>query len=127
MEMFEKEIKELFELSWRVMNETDFYISFNISSNVHYCAIYVMNSKWEPVKKDLDAHYTMYTDTKILEKESAEQCKLAKAHLLKLLIDGRCPLNDAESDRIEAPADNGTDNDSERASGGAEQAESVHS
>lgn len=23
--MFEKEIKELFELSWRVMNETDFF------------------------------------------------------------------------------------------------------
>ena len=116
--MFEKEIKELFELSWRVMNETDFYISFNISSNVHYCAIYVM--------KDLDAHYTIYTDTKILEKESAEQCKLAKAHLLKLLIDGGCPLN-AESDRAEAPADNGADSDSERTSGGAEQTEAVHS
>lgn len=124
--MFEKEVRELFELAWRVMNETDFYVSLNISSNIHYCDIYVMNSKWEPGKNGPDAHYTIYTDTKILEKESAEQCKLAKAHLLRLLIDGRCPLN-AESDRFEAPADNGTDNDSERASGGAEQAESVHS
>ena len=124
--MFEKEIKELFELAWRVMNETDFYVSLIISSNVHYCDIYVMNSKWEPGKKGPDAHYTIYTDTKILEKESAEQCKLAREHLLRLLIDGRCPLN-AKSNGIETPADNGTDNDSERAFGGAEQAESVHS
>lgn len=124
--MFEKEVRELFELAWRVMNETDFYVSLNISSNIHYCDIYVMNSKWEPGKKGPDAHYTIYTDTKILEKESAEQCKLAKAHLLRLLIDGRCPLN-VESDGVEASANNGTDSDSERASGGAEQAESVHS
>ena len=126
MEMFEKEIKELFELSWRVMNETDFYISFRIGSHVHFCDIGVMNSKWGP-GKILDANYTIYTNSEVLEEESAEQCKLAKAHLLKLLIDGRCPLNDAESDRVEAPADNGTDNNGERASGGAEQAESVHS
>lgn len=123
--MFEKEVRELFELAWRVMNETDFYVSFRIGSHVHFCDIGVMNSKWEP-GKILDANYTIYTDTKILEKESAEQCKLAKAHLLRLLIDGRCPLN-AESDRFEAPADNGTNNDSERASVGIEQAESIHS
>lgn len=123
--MFEKEIKELFELAWRVMNETDFYVSFRIGSHVHFCDIDVTNSKWKPGKIP-DAHYTIYTDTEILEEESAEQCKLAKAHLLKLLIDGRCPLN-AESDRAEAPADNGADSNSKRASGGAEQAESVHS
>lgn len=123
--MFEKEIKELFELSWRVMNETDFYVSFEIGAHVHFCEIYVMNSKWESGKIP-DAHYTIYTDSEILEEESAEQCKLAKAHLLRLLIDGRCPLN-VESDRVETPADNGANNDSKRASGGAEQAESVHS
>lgn len=124
--MFEKEVRELFELAWRVMNETDFYVSLNISSNIHYCDIYVMNSKWEPGKKGPDAHYTIYTDTKILEKESAEQCKLAKAHLLRLLIDGRCPLN-VESDGVEASANNGTDSGSKRTSEGAEQAESIHS
>ncbi len=123
--MFEEEIKELFELSWRVMNETDFYVSFRIGAHVHFCDIDVMNSKWEPDKIP-DAHYTIYTDAEMLKDESAEQCKLAKAHLLRLLIDGRCPLN-AESDRVEAPADNGTDNDSERASVGIEQTESVHS
>lgn len=122
--MFEKEIKELFELAWRVMNETDFYVSFRIGAHIHFCDIDVMNSKWEPGKIP-DANYTIYTNNEVLEEESAEQCKLAKAHLLRLLIDGRCPLN-AESDRVEAPADNGSDNDGERASRGAKQAESVH-
>nr|DAI24942.1 MAG TPA: hypothetical protein [Caudoviricetes sp.] len=123
--MFEKEIKELFELSWRVMNETDFFVSFRIGAHVHFCEIYVMNSKWESGKAP-DARYTIYTDTEVLKEESAEQCKLAKAHLLRLLIDGRCPLN-AESDGAEAPADNGTDSGSERTFRGTEQAESVHS
>lgn len=116
--MFEKEIKELFELAWRVSNETDYFVSFGIASHVHACDIDIMNSKWEPRKKK-DANYIIYFDSELLEKESANQCKLAKAHLLRLLIDGRCPLN-AESDGIEAPADNGTNNNSERASGGAE-------
>ena len=122
--MFEEEIKELFELSWRVMNETDFFVSFGIGAHVHFCDIDVMNSKWEPGKIP-DAHYTIYTDSEALEEESAEQCKLAKAHLLRLLIDGRCPLN-IESDGVEAPANNGTDNNGERASGGTEQTESIH-
>lgn len=116
--MFEKEIKELFELAWRVSNETDYFVSFDIASHVHACDINIMNSKWDSGKK-MDGNYIIYFDSKLLEEESAEQCKLAKAHLLRLLIDGRCPLN-AESDRIEAPADNGTDNNGERASVGAE-------
>lgn len=124
--MFEKEIKELFELAWRVSNETDYFVSFDIASHVHSCDIDIMNSKWDSGKK-MDGNYIIYFDSKLLEEESAEQCKLAKAHLLRLLIDGRCPLNDAESDRIEAPSDNGTDSDSKRASGGAEQAKIVHS
>lgn len=123
--MFEKEIKELFELAWRVSNETDYFVSFSITSHVHACDIDIINSKWEPGKKD-DANYIIYFNSELLKEESAEQCKLAKAHLLRLLIDGRCPLN-AKSDGVEAHADNGTDNNSERASVGDEQAESVHS
>lgn len=123
--MFEKEIKELFELAWRVSNETDYFVSFRIASHVHACNIDITNSKWEPGKKS-DGDYMIYFDSELLKEESAEQCKLAKAHLLKLLIDGRCPLN-AESDGIETPSDNGTGNDSERASSGAEQEESIHS
>ena len=109
--MFEKEIKELFELAWRVSNETDYFVSFMITSHVHACDIDIINSKWEPGKKN-DGNYIIYFNNELLKEESAEQCKLAKAHLLKLLIDGRLPLN-AESDRAEAHADNGTDNDSE--------------
>lgn len=123
--MFEKEIKELFELAWRVSNETDYFVSFCITSHVHACDIDIMNSKWEPGKKN-DGNYVIYFDSELLEKESAKQCKLAKEHLLRLLMDGRCPLN-AESDGAEASADNGTDNNGERASGGAEQAESIYS
>lgn len=122
--MFEKEIKELFELAWRVLSETDYFVSFDITSHVHACITCIMNSKWEP-KKKMDGVYTIYFDNELLKEESAEQCKLAKEHLLRLLIDGRCPLN-AESDGAEASADNGTDNNGERASGGAEQAGSVH-
>ena len=118
--MFEKEIKELFEIAWRVSNETDYFVSFEIASHVHACITSIMNSKWEP-RKEMDGIYTIYFDNELLKEESAEQCKLAKAHLLKLLIDGRCPLN-AESDGAEASADNGTDRNGERASGGAEQA-----
>lgn len=123
--MFEKEIKELFELAWRASNETDYFVSFDITSHVHACIICIMNSKWEP-RKEMDGIYTIYFDNELLKEESAERCKLAKAHLLRLLIDGRCPLN-VESDGVEAPADNGTDNNGERASGRVEQAESVHS
>lgn len=123
--MFEKEIKELFELVWRVSNETDYFVSLDITSHVHACNIGIMNSKWEPDKRR-NGSYTIYFNEELLKDESAEQYKLAKAHLLRLLIDGRCPLN-VESDRAEAPSDNGTDSDSKRASGGAEQAESVHS
>ena len=123
--MFEKEIKELFELAWRVSNETDYFVSFRIVSHVHACDIDIINSKWGPDKKK-DGNYMIYFNSELLEEESAEQCKLAKAHLLRLLIDGRCPLN-AESDGAEASADNGTDSNGERASGGAEQAESIHS
>ena len=123
--MFEKEIKELFELAWRVSNETDYFVSFDITSHVHACIICIMNSKWEP-RKEMDGIYTIYFDNELLKEESAEQCELAKAHLLRLLIDGRCPLN-VETDGVEAPADNGTDNNGERASDGAEQTERVHS
>ena len=113
--MFEKEIKELFELAWRVSNETDYFVSFSITSHVHACDINIMNSKWDSGKK-IDGNYIIYFNSELLKEESAEQCKLAKAHLLRLLIDGRCPLN-AESDGVEAPVDNGIDNNSERASG----------
>lgn len=92
--MFEKEIRELFELAWRVSNETDYFVSFEIASHVHACNIDIMDSKWKPYKRS-DGDYMIYFDSELLKEKSAEQCKLAKAHLLKLLIDGRCPLNES--------------------------------
>lgn len=87
--MFEKEIKELFELAWRVSNETDCFVSFRIVSHVHACDIDIINSKWEPGKKK-DGNYMIYFNSELLEEESAEQYKLAKEHLLRLLASGRC-------------------------------------
>lgn len=92
--MFEKEIRELFELAWRVSSETDYFVSFDITSHVHACITCIMNSKWEP-RKEMDGVYTIYFDNELLKEESSEQYKLAKAHLLRLLIDGRCPLNES--------------------------------
>lgn len=88
--MFEKEIKELFELAWRVSNETDYFVSFHITSHVHTCDIDIINSKWEPGKKK-DGNYIIYFKIESLKEESAEQCKLAKEHLLRLLANGRRP------------------------------------
>lgn len=89
--MFEKEIRELFELAWRVMNETDYFVSFEVTAHVHCCYVSIINSKWEP-KKKVEVSYAIYFDSELLKEESFERYKLAKAHLLKLLIDGKCPL-----------------------------------
>ena len=126
--MFEKEIDEIYELCKRVANEvpaasvTFEYSSYglNVRGVRRKKIIEVLGSKF-----DWDLYQTI--SFKFLSKEEIrEKLKIIKTFLLELLIDGRCPLN-AESDRAEAPADDGTDNDSERASGGTEQAESVHS
>lgn len=127
--MFEKEIDEIYGLCKRVVNEVPTAnASFNYSIyGMSVCGLRRkedVNLPEDKFKWDL---YQNVSFNPFYEKESRESLKIIKAFLLELLIDGRCPLNDAESDRAEAPADNGTDNDSERAFGGAEQAESVHS
>lgn len=126
--MFEKEIDEIYELCKRVVNEVPTAsVTFEYSS-------YGLNVRGVRRKKiigvlgsefDWDLYQTI--SFKFLSKEEIrEKLKIIKTFLLKLLMDGRCPLN-VESDRTEASADNGTDSDSERTSGGVEQAESVHS
>lgn len=127
--MFEKEIDEIYKLCKRVVNEVPTAnASFNYS--IYGMSVYGLKRKEDvnlPEDKfKWDLYQNVYFNP-FYEKESRESLKTIKAFLLELLIDGRCPLNDAESDRAEAPADNGTDNNGERASGGAEQAESVHS
>lgn len=126
--MFEKEIDEIYELCKRVVNEVPTAnVSFNYSIyGMSVCALKRkedVNLPEDVFKWDL---YQSVSFNPFYKKEIRESLRIIKAFLLELLIDGRCPLN-AESDRVEAHADNGTDNNSERASGGDEQAESVHS
>lgn len=126
--MFEKEIDEIYKLCKRVVNEVPTAnVSFNYSIyGMSVCGLKRkedVNLPEDKFKWDL---YQNVSFNPFYEKESRESLKIIKAFLLELLIDGRCPLN-AKSNGIETPADNGTDNDSERASGGVEQTESVHS
>lgn len=90
--MFEKEIRELLELTMRVVNETEYFVAFEIAAHTRCCYISITNSKWEPGKGS-DAHYDIYLDSELLKEESFERYKLAKAHLLRLLANGKCPLN----------------------------------
>jgi hypothetical protein len=128
MGMFEKEIDEIYELCKRVASEVP---TANASFNY---SIYGMSVCGLRRKKDVNLpegkfKWDLYQNVSFnpfYEKESRESLNKIKAFLLELLIDGRCPLN-AESDRAETSADNGTDNNSERASVGIEQTESVHS
>ena len=126
--MFKKEIDEIYELCKRVVNEVP---TANASFNY---SIYGMSVCGLKRKEDVNLpegkfKWDLYQNVSFdpfYEKESRESLRIIKTFLLELLIDGRCPLN-AEPDGIEAPADNGTDSNGERASGGVEQAESVYS
>lgn len=117
--MFEKEIDEIYELCKRVVNEVPTAsVTFEYSS-------YDLNVRGLKRKEDINLPkgvfnwglYRRISFEPFFEKESRESLRIIKAFLLELLIDGRCPLNDAESDRTEAPANNGADSDSERTSG----------
>ena len=126
--MFEKEVDEIYELCKRVVNEVPTAsITFEHSSH----GLNVRGVKRKKIIEVLgnefnwDLYQTINFDY-LSEREIREELKIIRTFLLELLIDGRRPLN-VESDGAEASANNGTDNDSERASGGAEQAESVHS
>ena len=126
--MFEKEIDEIYELCKRVANEVPTAnASFNYSIyGMSVCGLKRKEDVSLPEDKFKWDLYQSVSFNPFYEKKSRESLNKIKAFLLELLIDGRCPLN-AESDRAETSADNGAGNDSERASVGIEQAESVHS
>lgn len=127
-EEFEKEVDEIYELCKRVANEVP-----TADATFEY-SLYGLNVRGVKRKKIIEVlgsefNWDLYQTIsfKFLPKEEIrEKLKIIKTFLLELLIDGRCPLN-VESGGTEAPADNGANNDSERASGGIEQAESAHS
>lgn len=119
--MFEKEIDEIYKLCKRVVNEVPTAnASFNYSIyGMSVCGLRRKEDVSLPEDKFKWDLYQNVSFNPFYEKESRESLKIIKAFLLELLIDGRCPLN-AKSNGIETPANNGADNDSERASGGAE-------
>lgn len=92
--MFE-EIKELFELCWRVSNETDAFVTFEIASHTHACYICIKDGGYVPYTEyDFSTHiYFKNMENSLFADENKENFKKAKAHLLKLLINGKCPLN----------------------------------
>ena len=115
--MFEKEIDEIYELCKRVANEAP-AASVMFSYSIYDMTVCGLKRK-EDVSLPEDMFkwdlYQSVSFNPFYEKESRESLRIIKAFLLELLIDGRCPL-DAESNGAEAPADNGTDNDSKWAS-----------
>lgn len=126
--MFKKEIDEIYELCKRVVNEVP---TADVTFEYSLYGLNVRGIKNKEIIRILGSKfnwdlYQTINFNYLSEGEIREKLNIIKTFLLELLIDGRCSLN-VESDGIEAPADNGTDNDSKRTSGGAEQTEAVHS
>ena len=118
--VFEKEIDEIYGLCKRVVNEVPTAsVTFEYSS-------YDLGVRGLKRREDVNLPrgvfkwdlYQSISFKPFFEEESRESLRIIKAFLLELLIDGRCPLN-VEPDGIEASANDGADNDGERASGGA--------
>ena len=111
--MFEKEIDEIYELCKRVVNEVPTAsVTFDFSG--YGLEVRGRKRKEDVCLPDDKFKWDLYQNSSFnsfFEKESRESLKVIKTFLLELLIDGRCPL-DVESNGAEAPADNGTDNDS---------------
>lgn len=89
--MFENEIRELFELSMRAIDETDDYVCFSISKTNKTCNIEIMEGGFD-ASKNFNGSYTIYGTTDILYDFSNDQYKSAKEHILSLLEKGRCPV-----------------------------------
>ena len=118
--MFEKKIDEIYELCKRVANEVP-TASVTFSYSIYGMIVCGLKKKEDVSLPDSEFKWDLYQSVSF-----NESLRIIKNFLLELLIDGRCPL-DVESNGAEAPADNGTDYNGERVSGGTEQAESVHS
>lgn len=111
--MFEKEIDEIYELCKRVVNEVPtasvaFYYS---TYDIRVCGLKRKKDIYLPEYKFKWDLYQDVSFNPFYKKENREKLNKIKAFLLELLIDGRCPL-DVESNGVETPADNGTNNDS---------------
>lgn len=111
--MFEKEIDEIYELCKRVVNEVP-TASVTFSYSIYGMSVCGLKKKEDVCLRKGEFKWDLYQVVSFdpfYKKESREKLNKAKAFLLDLLIDGRCPL-DVESNGAEAHADNGTNNDS---------------
>ena len=78
---FEKEIRELFELSMQVLEETDHHVKFDVDE--HMCNVYIMHNGFRAGGK-YDGIYSLFNDA-MLRVESKTNYANAKVHLLRLL------------------------------------------
>lgn len=85
--MHEKEIRELFELSMRVIQETEAYVNFGVSSYGTLCIVTINDTGF-----DMDrGNSTYFISCGISEEEEKKEIQKAKEHLGSLLLKGRCP------------------------------------
>lgn len=87
--MFENEIRELFDLSMRTMEETKAYVAFETDSYSNTARIIIRDDGFD-MYKGFDGHYTIYNNSEILKNISRKEYANAKAHLERLLEEGRC-------------------------------------
>lgn len=87
--MFENEIRELFDLSMRTMEESNAYVEFKTDSYSNTAVILIRDDGFD-MYKGFDGHYTIYNNSEILENISRKEYANAKAHLERLLEEGRC-------------------------------------
>lgn len=86
MKEMEREMaEELLELSLRVMNETDHYISMNVNSYGSFISIYVMKNGFQKGGDFDGAFYISQIKDGIGGNYGVEEFKKAKRYLNKLL------------------------------------------
>ena len=84
--MLENEIRELFDLSMRVIQETKAYVRFGVDSFGR--ATIAIQDKGYDANKKYDATYAITPEHELLSKKDYQW---AKEHLERLLTEGKCP------------------------------------
>lgn len=94
--MLEKEIDEIYELCKKVVNEVP-TASVTFSYSIYGVSVYVLKKKEDICLPEgrfkWDLYQNIYFNT-FYESTNRESLKIIKDFLLKLLINGRCPLNE---------------------------------
>ena len=80
-------IKELVDLCFDVISQTDAYVSITISNYGCLCNVYIMDEGFD-LEKPFDGEYMVWIDD-ILLKDSNENLLKAKKHLERLIADSK--------------------------------------